>query len=224
MTSDKPAIYPTITVRLDALQKNPWNPNVVDPINQEKIKQSMLREGVFRPLVVRELDDGTLEIIGGEHRVDAAKELGIEDMPAINLGKIDDAKAKRITLLDNGRYGDEDPQKMRALLEDDIGSAEDLLAILPIDETELTSYFEHEMSDFDIDAELGDDQDDDELDLDIKDSPTKSHDILRFKVTVEDAETLREKINAICEEQGFTESDKLTNAGDALVWLATQTK
>lgn len=216
----QPSIYPQIEVDPRELKPNPWNPNEVDPVNREKIRNSLQQEGFFRPVLVRTLSDGTHEIIGGAHRVEESISLGFETVPAVNLGEIDDARAKRITLLDNGRYGEDNHDKMAALLADDIGTTDELLALLPIDESELAGYFDH-----DLDQELADlDQldgefDDDDLDLDIKGKPTKTHEMLRFKVGIEDAERIREVIKGIQQEQGFTESDQNTNAGDALVWL-----
>lgn len=213
-------IYPQIEVDPRDLQPNPWNPNEVDAINREKIRTSLQQEGFFKPVLVRTLTDGTLEIIGGAHRVTEAIALGITTVPATNLGEIDDARAKRITLLDNSRYGEDNHDKMATLLGDGIGSVDELLAILPIDEAELSGYFNH-----DLEAELAnldtdyDDFEDGEIDLNIPSKPTKTHEILRFKVSVDDSEALKERIQAIQKEQGFTESDALTNAGDALVWL-----
>lgn len=214
-------IYPQIEVDPRDLQQNPWNPNEVDAINREKIRNSLRQEGFFRPVLVRTLSDGTYEIIGGAHRVEEAIALGFDKVPAVNLGEIDDARAKRITLLDNGRYGEDDHDKMAALLSGGIGSAEDLLAILPIDEAELSGYFDHDLGDDldDLDNLGGDGFDDDEIDLDIKEKPTKTHEILRFKVPIDDAQEIKERIQSITKDQGFTESDSLTNAGDALVWL-----
>jgi ParB-like chromosome segregation protein Spo0J len=214
-------IYPQIEVDPRDLQANPWNPNEVDPINREKIRNSLQKEGFFKPVLVRTLHDGTFEIIGGAHRVEEAIALGITKVPATNLGDIDEARAKRITLLDNGRYGEDNNEKMAQLLTEGIGSIEELLAILPIDESELTGYFDH-----DLEADLNDlgdlddfETDDDDIDLGLKEKPTKTHEIMRFKVGVDDVEAIKDRFKEITQDQGFTESDSLTNAGDALVWL-----
>lgn len=202
------------------LVENPWNPNVVDPINLDKLEQSMTRLGTFKPVIVRELPDGTLQILGGAHRAQIARKKGIQ-VPVLNLGTIDDARAKAITLADNAQYGDIDSERMAALLTDIGIDAADLLSMLPIDEAELTSYFEHDTPDFD---DLGNDLDaGEEIDLQIDAKPTRTHTILRFKVPVEDAAAITECLNRIQREQGFDQADSLTNAGDALVWLVTQT-
>lgn len=203
----------------ELLRKNPWNPNTVDPINQEKIVESIRTEGFFKPILVRELESGELEILGGEHRAEAAISLGMREVPILNMGRISDRKAKRVGLLDNGRYGEDDPVKMAELLGDgDLGSAEEIISILAIDETELLSYFEHSSVNFDDLEDDIDTSEPDEIPLDLPGKPSvKTHQILRFKVPVEDAERITDMISKIRAEQGFTAGDELTNAGDALV-------
>lgn len=210
----------TQIVSTSMLDENPWNPNVVDPINYEKLKTSIQKDGLVKPIVVRELD-GRFQILDGAHRFLVHKELGIEDVEVKNFGEISEAAAKKITLLGNSRYGEDDTDKMALLLESDIEDAESLLATLPIDEHDLENFFAHESLDL---SELDDlaDEDDAEhgLSLDTSStSPLKTHQILRFKVSVEDAEALAEKISTVKAQQGFTESDDLTNAGDALSYL-----
>lgn len=214
------AIRPQIAVDPRILKQNPWNPNQVDPINQEKLRESLKQTGFYRPIVIRTLNDDSLEIIGGAHRVTASIELGYKEIPAINLGRIGDVEAKRITLLDNSQYGETDFNKMAEILSE-IGTTDEILSILPIDDAELAGYFEH-----DLDAQLDalndmdtDDDPGDEIDLGIKEKPTKTHEIMRFKVPIDDAELIKERIKTIGTDQGFTESDSLTNAGDCLVWL-----
>lgn len=201
-----------------SLKPNNWNPNEVDPINQEKLKRSIQSEGFVNPIKVRELPDGKLEIVGGEHRVKAAIDLGLSMIPVVNMGQIDDGKAKRVLMLDNQRYGEDDLDKLAELLNsDDIGTADHLLSIMPIDEAELASYFEHG----DIDDELDDVDldDDDTIDLSTPTASLKDTQILRFKVSQDDADQISKIITQIRHDQDFNEADQLTNLGDALVYL-----
>lgn len=110
------------------LQKNSWNSNVVDRDNFEKLKKSIERVGSFKPIIVREV--GTkFEILGGYHRNEAAKELGLKEVEALNLGVISEQQAKEISIIDNTRYGTDDSK----LLEDLINSmdAESLSLVMP---------------------------------------------------------------------------------------------
>jgi len=205
------------------LKANPWNPNSVDPINQMKLEASIKKDGIKRPVVVRTLADGSLEIIGGQHRTLAAINLRMELVPIINRGEISDAQAKKETLLDNYRYGSDDIFKFTELLQDpDLGSADELLATMPIDEEELASYFSHLTSDdlsVDIDAALEDKPEEAKIDLA---TPARTHQIIRFRVSIEDSANIAELMKATRAEQGFTESDDMTNDGDALVYLLSQ--
>lgn len=205
----------------ETLQANPWNPNEVDPINQEKIVNSLRKEGFFKPILVRELADGTLEILGGEHRRDAAIELKEETVPVLNLGTIDDAKAKRMTLLDNGQYGENNYDKMVALFENGgMGTMDEIMSIMPFDESEVEGYFSHDTLEADLAALDTMDEADDDTPLNMASAPmAKTSQVLRFKVNVIDAEWLTDLVKKTKAEQGYTQSDDLTNAGDALVHL-----
>ena len=104
------------TIKISELFPNPWNTNTVAPDNQAKIEASIKRYGMFKPLICRTLDDGRLQIVGGEHRWEAAKAIGIQEVPIVNLGKIDDKRAKEISLIDNSRYGTDDSLKPAEVL------------------------------------------------------------------------------------------------------------
>lgn len=211
------------------LRPNPWNPNAVDPVNQTKLEASLKRDGIKRPIVVRQLSNGDYQIIGGQHRTEAAISLGWKQVPIINRGKISDAEAKRETLLDNYRYGSDNLDRLSALLSDpDIGDAASLLDTMPIDEEELAEYFSHltsENIDIDIDDALDDgsekdedDEDDDTIDL-TTGKPIKTHQIIRFRISVEDQAKLAELIKETKIDHGYVASDDLTNDGDALIHL-----
>lgn len=203
------------------LKQNPWNPNVVDPINQMKLEASIRKDGIKRPIVVRTLEDGSLEIIGGQHRTIAANNLGMSMVPVINRGRISDAEAKKETLIDNFRYGTDDVFRFSELLQDpEIGSAAELLATMPIDEEELAGYFAHlsaETVEVEIDNILGEDNESSEtIDLGAT-APTRTHQIIRFRVSVEDAAKIGDLLKKVRATNGYTEADDMTNDGDALV-------
>lgn len=213
------------------LKPNPWNPNNVDPINQDKLQNSIKLTGIKRPIVVRQLEDGSYQIIGGQHRTAAAITLGLTQVPIINRGPISDSEAKRETLIDNFRYGTDNIDRMAQLLNDpDIGSAEELVASMPIDEEELAGYFEHLGSE-DLGAELDealgeapppsaleDEDEDSTIDLGAG-KPVRTHTIIRFRVSLEDAERIAALIKQTKIDERLIDSDDLTNDGDALVHL-----
>lgn len=200
------------------LKPNPWNSNIVSPENEDKLEQSIERFGMFKPVVVRTLKDGTLQILGGEHRAEVAANTGLEKVPVINLGEIPDKKAKEISLIDNGRYGTDDTLKLAELLED-IGT-DDFSLFAPYSDAELESIFSAKSIDFD---ELGFDDEEDLPSLPEATSSTAtspSQQIMRFKVAIDDSEMVTELLDFIMKTQKFDSEDSLTNAGDALVFLA----
>lgn len=201
-----------------ALIPNPWNTNVVSPDNEAKLDESVRRFGMFKPVVVRERDDGRLEILGGEHRAAAAVRVGIKEIPIINLGRISEQRAKEISLVDNGRYGQDNTLQLAGLLEE-LGSVEDLAAFMPYSETDIASIF----SSVNIALEELDIPDADEPPPSLPTSkPVQTHQVMRFKVPVEDSKWVSSLIEKTAKVQKFTESDSLTNAGDALVFLLKQ--
>jgi ParB family chromosome partitioning protein len=201
------------------LRPNPWNTNHVSPENELKIEASIKRFGVFKPIIVRELSDGTLEILGGKHRNDAAIRMGLSEVPVMSLGNIPDDKAKEIGLVDNGRYGEDDPLQLSELLKSLGSDSIELQSFLPLTDDDLHSIFATSSIALD---EL-DLSDEDETLPELPTAPVvQTHQLMRFKVPVEDAAKLTAVIERTMKEQGFTEEDSFTNAGNALVYLLSK--
>lgn len=210
------------TLPVGELRKNPWNTNKVSPEHEAKIRASLQRNGMFKPIIVRQIDGiGGYEIIGGEHRWEQAIELGYSEVPVVNLGPISDKQAKEIGVIDNARYGADDTLSFAELLKE-LGDVDELQEFLPYGDLDLTAIFS--ASDIALDAL--------EIDENFESAPEsapeedekpakapKTHAILRFKVPLGDAERLTALIAQTQKDHGFTTADELTNAGDALVHL-----
>lgn len=199
------------------LKPNPWNTNHLSPEAEIKLETSLARyDGLFKPILIRTLPDGTFQILGGEHRNAAAERLGYQEVPVINLGMIDDQKAKEISLLDNGRYGHDDAAQLSRLLAE-LGQPQDIASFMPFDMAELETI--SAASAIDLDA----------LDLAPEDAPEistekppralKTHATMRFRVPVEDQPTVEATIKQVISDQALDDSDSLVNAGDALMWI-----
>ncbi len=221
--------YPMM-IELDPsdLKPNPWNTNIVTPENEAKLEESIRRLGFFRPVVVREIanslnrEAATYEILGGEHRAQVAAKLGLKKIPAINLGPIDELKAKEIGIADNSRYGMDDQMAFAELIRS-MGNAEQLKDFLPYTEHDFADLFT--TAEIDLDS-LGLDENfetdaakDDRDDGPAQPKAPKTHTIIRYKVSNRDAEDITALIERTKRDNGFTSSDELTNAGDALVHL-----
>lgn len=213
-------------VSTDALRPNPYNPNRVSPENEEKIRHSIERNGIFKPIIVREIKDSEgcveyYEIVGGQHRWEQAKLLGYSEVPVANLGEISDKTAKEIGVVDNARYGTDDTLALSEILQE-IGDADEILSFLPYGDTDLTTIFS--ATSIDLSALDIPEQEEDALDapeVTEKTKPTKTQTIMRFKLGLLDAEKVTALIAKTQKEQGLTTADELTNAGDALVYLLT---
>lgn len=209
------------TVPINDLRPNPWNSNKVSPENAEKIRRSIVKNGLFKPIIVREVAgvEG-FEILGGQHRWEQAIELGYEDIPISNVGAISDAKAKEIGVIDNARYGIDDTLELADILKE-IGSTEDIQDVLPYGDLDLASIFSS--SDIDLDSlDVSEDfSEDEEPEGEERPMPkaAKTHTVQRFKVSLEDAEWIATLIAKVQKDHDFTDEDQLTNAGDALVYL-----
>jgi ParB-like chromosome segregation protein Spo0J len=193
------------------LKANPWNTNRInDPANEAKLIESLNRLGQFKPIIVRTLPDGTLEILGGEHRWKAAQTMGRTTVPIINVGPVDDKRAKEIGLVDNGRYGEDDTIGLSNLLRE-LGN--DVLAILPISDFDLEAIAR--VSAIDL-ADLDNTPAEQLPNLnDLKAAPQGQ--VMRFKVPVGDVAWLKTMIEDEMKRGGFKDEDELSNAGNALV-------
>ena len=124
---------------IDSLRANPWNYNVQTEDEFAKLLASMRRHGFGAPIVVRTLAKGVREIINGEHRWRAARELGHRTVPVFDLGKLDDAAAKQLCIVLNELNGVPDEVRLADLLRDlaKQSSVAELAVVMPYSEREL---------------------------------------------------------------------------------------
>ena len=83
-------------VKISDLVFNDWNPKSNDK-EYQKVKSSIVNNGMMTPIFVRDSEEG-LEIVDGNHRVVAAKELGYSEIFVYNLGGISEVEAKKLVL------------------------------------------------------------------------------------------------------------------------------
>ncbi len=203
------------------LKPNPWNSNRVTPENMRKLQKSITELGFVSAVVVRELPDGSLQILGGQHRVETAVEMGLKEVPVINVGRITDVKAKKIGLVDNARYGSDNTIDLAKLIEEIGLTSEQMAEFLPFTEQDFDSITKS--VDYDLDnLEMGVSEEDD-LDVDPDEvrapKPQKTHDMLRFRNSLGDAERINQLIEQTIKNNGLHDDDELTSRGLALSYL-----
>lgn len=86
-----------LIVKIDNVIPNEYNPKGQGTEEYEKIKKGLGFKGQRLPVVVREKGE-KYEIIDGEQRWRACKELGFEDIIIYNEGKVEDIEAKELTI------------------------------------------------------------------------------------------------------------------------------
>ena len=107
-----------MTVPVEKVKPNPWNPNEQTPFMRSKLKNSLKKYGYVSEVVTRELPDGTFEILDGEHRYDEARKLGAKEILINNLGAVPDDDARLITMAANEIHGSRNPVKLSIILND----------------------------------------------------------------------------------------------------------
>lgn len=107
---------------LHKVEPNPHQPRKdFDPEELQALSESIATHGVIQPLTVRETANGYYQIIAGERRWRAAREAGLQEIPAVVL-EADDKKTMELALIENLQRQDLNPVEealgYRALMED----------------------------------------------------------------------------------------------------------
>lgn len=110
-----------LDVAVGDLQPNAHQPRVeFDPEAVRELADSIRERGVIQPVVVRRRGSG-YQLIAGERRVRAAREAGLETVPAILLDAESDQEMMEISLIENVQREDlnpiEEARAYRALME-----------------------------------------------------------------------------------------------------------
>jgi len=79
-----------------------------DPIALQELTESIREHGILDPLLVRKLATGYYQIIGGERRWRAAREVGLKELPC-RVMEADDQLAMEIALIENLQREDLNP-------------------------------------------------------------------------------------------------------------------
>lgn len=141
------------------LSEAPWNYKFDNPELTSKLKANLARNGQIENIIVREVDDG-YEVVNGNHRLMALRELGVETVVCYNLGAASLAAAQRVAIETNETKFATDNVKLAEIvreLETDFSLVE-LSETMPFSEEELRDMnrlLEFDWSDFDKAAEAG---------------------------------------------------------------------
>ncbi len=85
-------------VSIDQVKPNTWNPKDRDTKEYQNIRRSIELKGLRLPVIVREVDNDSYEIIDGEQRYTACKELNFKQVLIYNEGSMGDKQARELTI------------------------------------------------------------------------------------------------------------------------------
>lgn len=124
-----------VYVPIDSVKPNSYNPNRQDDREFELLKQSMREDGFTAPIVVQQ---DTNEIVDGEHRWRAARDIGISEIPVV-FTHMTLEQMRISTLRHNRAVGSEDVDLATDLLRDlrELGAIEWAQEALGIDDDQL---------------------------------------------------------------------------------------
>ena len=90
-----------VSLSIDSLQPGKYQPRgEMDEAALVELAESIKKQGLLQPLVVREISTGRYEIIAGERRWRACKMAMISDIPVV-LRQVDDETAMAMALVEN---------------------------------------------------------------------------------------------------------------------------
>lgn len=106
---------PPSTVETALIQPNPFQPRA--DFDEEEIRllaESVRRQGLLQPIVVRPAPGGGYQLVAGERRWRAARMAGLERVPAV-VREVEDRKMLELALVENLQRRDLNPmEKARA--------------------------------------------------------------------------------------------------------------
>src|SRR5688572_9756018 len=118
-TKEAPAAAPpkegVTTIDVKSVRANPFQPRQEFDENEiRQLSESIKRQGLLQPVVVRPAGPGFYELVAGERRWRASRLAGLESIPAV-VKNVDDKKMLELALVENIQRRDLNPmEKARA--------------------------------------------------------------------------------------------------------------
>lgn len=114
-TAVKPAAESVSTMEINTIRPNPYQPRTeFDAKDIETLSESLKKDGLLQPVVVRSAGAGFYQLVAGERRWRAAKLAGLARIPVV-VRQVDDKKMLELALVENIQRRDLNPmEKARA--------------------------------------------------------------------------------------------------------------
>ena len=94
-------------IPISKLTEAAWNPNRMDEAMLSKLRQSITRFGLVGNLVVRPVSEEHFEVLSGNQRLQALREMGYSQVPCVVV-ELDDAEARLLAQALNRIEGQDD--------------------------------------------------------------------------------------------------------------------
>jgi ParB family chromosome partitioning protein len=103
------------TIEVSLIRPNPFQPRAeFDEAEIASLAESLKRQGVLQPVVVRPAEGGFYELVAGERRWRASRKAGFDRIPAV-IREVDDRRMLEMALVENLQRRDLNPlEKARA--------------------------------------------------------------------------------------------------------------
>jgi ParB family chromosome partitioning protein len=116
-----------------ALKPNRWQPrSSFDDQELEALAASIRAQGLVQPLIVTLDSDGTYSIVAGERRWRAARRAGLEEVPVVIRGDLDDRSRLELALVENLQRSDLnalEEAEAYATLQEKFGQSQEEIAV-----------------------------------------------------------------------------------------------
>ena len=90
-----------LNLKIDKIVTNSNQPRkYFDNEKMSELKDSIKNSGLLQPITVRKISNGKYEIVAGERRYRACRELGMESIPVIEMN-VGDARGYELSILEN---------------------------------------------------------------------------------------------------------------------------
>jgi stage 0 sporulation protein J len=98
---EKRGIMKLLNLKIDKIVTNSNQPRkYFDNGKMSELKDSIKNSGLLQPITVRKISNGKYEIVAGERRYRACRELGMENIPVIEMN-VGDARGYELSVLEN---------------------------------------------------------------------------------------------------------------------------
>jgi len=114
-TATAPAAESVSTIEINTIRPNPYLPRTeFDSKDIESLSESLKKDGLLQPVVVRPAGAGFYQLVAGERRWRAAKLAGLARVPVV-VRQVEDKKMLELALVENIQRRDLNPmEKARA--------------------------------------------------------------------------------------------------------------